>query len=190
MKVFHQGTSIRICLTWWVNVVWECLCEHDASNKPRQARLQSTTASCRQRRPQPGNTCLRVPLGVCLCLWASKVCQWASGSKLSVSSHQSQYQAGQSRWCSCRWKGVCRSCCPRRRPWRWTGPGAHRRRSSSPTSWPLAGHSGRSQPLWSGAYVEGSQKTGGIKDRIYIYIRLIQQCVVVFFLLLSNMFIQ
>lgn len=65
---------------------------------------------------------------------------------------RNQCQAGRSRWCSCRWKGVCGSCCPRRTPWRWTGPGARRRRSSSPTSWPLAGRSGRSLPPCSGAY--------------------------------------
>lgn len=89
-----------------------------------------------------------------------------------VSSYQSQYQAGQSRWCSRRWKGVYGSCCPRRRPWRWTGQGARHRRSSSPTNWPLAGRSGRSQPPWSGAYVreklartqQHSQSTVSRKD--------------------------
>lgn len=72
----------------------------------------------------------------------------------SVSSYQNQYQAGLSRWCSCRWKGVCGSCCPQRRPWRWTEPGAHHLRFSNPTSWPPAGHSGRSQPLCSGVLCE------------------------------------
>ncbi len=80
-------------------------------------------------------------------------CGWLWGVWLIVSSYQSRYQAGQSRWCSRHWKGVCGSCCPRRRPWRWTGPGAHHLRSSSPTNWPLAGRSGRSQPRWWGAYV-------------------------------------
>lgn len=104
-------------------------------------------------------------LCVCICAWVCTVCQWGW---LSLSSHQSQYQAGRSHWCSCRWKGVCGSCCPRRTPWLWTGPGARRPRSSSPTSWPLAGRSAQSQPPWSGAYVrEGRGIQGDIRDSFY-----------------------
>lgn len=40
----------------------------------------------------------------------------------------------------------------RHRLWLRTGPGAHRRRSSSPTSSPRAGHNGRSLPHCSGAW--------------------------------------
>lgn len=105
------------------------------------------------RPPTSGRICLHVFAGVC-----SAEKHYVCGCMQYVSefgwqsSYQSLYQAGLSRWCSCHCGGVCGSCCPQRRLWQWTGPGAHHQHSSSPTSWPLAGRIGQSQPLCSGAY--------------------------------------
>lgn len=122
--------------TWLVNEIYVHF--FAISEKPGQARRRSSICfSCREAQ--------KTSAWKYLCVSVAVKC---------LHSHQSRCLLGLCRWCSRRWKDVSGSCCPRRMPWRWTGPGVRHLHSSSPTSSPLAGRSGRLLPLWSGACVK------------------------------------